>query len=29
VLRRFSAATIARQDEGGKLTETVTYTRQP
>jgi hypothetical protein len=28
-LRRFSTATVSRQDEGGKLTETVTYTRQP
>lgn len=28
-LRRFSTATVSRQDEGAKLTETVTYTRQP
>jgi hypothetical protein len=29
VLQRFSAATVTRQDEGSKLTETVTYSRQP
>ncbi len=29
VLQRFGAATVARRDEGDKLTETVTYSRQP
>lgn len=29
VLQRFASASVARMDEGAKLTETVTYSRQP